>query len=152
MTTEIDPYEAIVLVARANSSLSTLLGTQIDIWHRYGQDSGDWVLGSQSLIFVPSGGDAERDVNVSNPILNARCYGDTPFECGQVWKALNDFVFNQPKRTVVTSNGKALVYYVLPVEGGGMPTLLFDEDIRPNGGMPFYEVALQASVSNLIVT
>lgn len=152
MSTEIDPYEALIVLARANSSITSIVGNRVDIWHRYGQDSGDWGLDSQSLIFVPSGGEAERDLNISNPILNARCYGDTPFECGKVWKALNDFMFDQPRRTVVTSNGKALIYYVLPVAGAGMPTLLFDEDIRANGGMPFYEVPVVASISNRIVT
>ena len=152
MATEIDPYEALVLLARADSSIASAVGNRVDIWHRYGQDSGDWNLDSKSLIFIPSGGEADRDNEWSRPIINARCYGDTPFECGQVWKALSDFVFNQPRRTVVTSDGKALINFVLPIIGGGMPTLLFDEEIRPNGGMPFYQVELVAEISNLIVT
>ena len=152
MVTEIDPIEAVIELARTDTTLIAEVSTQIDVWHRYGQDSGDWPLNSKSLVFVPSGGEQDRHNPWARPVFAVRCYGDSPFDCGQVWKALNDFTFNQPRRNVTTGDGKALISYVLPVPGGGMPTLLFDEDVRPNGGMPFYQVEIVAEVSNVIVT
>jgi len=152
MTTEIDPYEAIIALALADSGLTAVCSTRIDIWHRYGQGADSWSTNDPSLIFVPSGGEADRDNAWSRPLLEARCYATSPFDCGLVWKKLNDFVFNQPRRTITITDGKALINYILPVAGDGMPRLQFDEDIKPNGGLPFYAVQLVAEVSNLAVT
>lgn len=150
---EIDPYEAIITLALANADLAAECGTQMDIWHHYGQDVGDWSLSSKSLVVVPAGGELDVDVPFSRPLFEVRCYGDSPFDCGQVWRALVAFtVEHNERRTVAVTEGTALVQYILPQVGQGMPRLLFDEDIRPNGGMPFYSVLMRAEVANQTVT
>lgn len=150
---EIDPYEALVALALADSDIAAQVGTQVDIWHHYGQDAGDWPLTSKSLVFVPSGGEMDRDNPWFVPLFEVRCYGDSPFDCGQVWRALVAWtVEHNERRTVTVTEGKALVQYILPQPGQGMPRLLFDEDVRPNGGMPFYSVLMQAEVANQTVT
>jgi hypothetical protein len=150
---EIDPYEAIITLAQADSGLTGECGDRIDIWHHYGQDSEDWALDAKSCIFVPIGGELARDddVNFMMPVLQARCYGDSPFDCYQVWKKLMDITFTNARRVVTTTAGDALISYLHPTAGNGMPQFFFDEEIRPNGGMPYYSVQLQAGVSSLAV-
>ena len=149
----IDPYEALVTLARADAGLTAVVGDRIDVWHRYGQDFADWSQTVQSLLFVASGGELNKDDGYMRPVIECRCYGDTPFECGEVWKALVAFtVEHNERRTVVTSSGKALVADFLPRTGEGMPQLLFDEDVRPRGGMPYYSVFMQATIAMQDVT
>lgn len=149
MAMEVDPYEAIIKLALADDGLTAVVGTRIDIWHHYGQDAGDWNLKLQSLIFVPAGGPVVPDRETRRPNIEARCYGDTPYECGQVYRKLVDFTEGHNERRVVqVAEGNALVYYILPVQE---PILQFDEDIRPNGGMPYFAVQLQAEVANRTV-
>jgi hypothetical protein len=150
---EIDPYEALVALAAADAGLVAQCGAQIDIWHHYGQDVGDWPLTSKSLVFVPTGGELDADSPFARPSFEVRCYGDSPYDCGQVWRALVAWtVEHNERRTVTVTEGKALVQFVLPLPGEGMPRLLFDEDIRPNGGMPYYSVLMRAEVANQVVT
>lgn len=154
---EVDPYEAIVLLALTDSDLQGEVSNRIDVWHHYGQEANNWNAAAgeadKSLVFVPSGGELNLDVGFSKPTFEARCYADTPFECGEIWKALVAFtVEHNEARTVSVTQGTALVKFVLPASGQGMPGLRFDEDVRPNGGLPFYSILLQAEVSNLTVT
>lgn len=154
MTTEVDPYEAIIKLAQVDAGLVAETDGRIDVWHHYGQDPGDWPLDAKGLIFVPIGGEVVRDTDglTARPLLEARCYGDTPFDCGLVWRRLNDFTSgHNERRTIAVNEGTALVYYIYPASAG-MPRLQFDEDVRPGGGMPFYQIQLEAAVSLSTVT
>ena len=153
---EIDPYEALILLARADGELLTQVGERIDIWHHYGQDTGDWELDDKSIIFIPSGGELDHDNSIAHPVFEVRCYARTPYECGQVWRSLVGFTNvsteNNNRRNAIVTEGTALIYFVLPVEGAGMPRLLFDEDIKPNGGLPYYSGQFKAQISTVTVT
>ena len=150
MTVEVDPYEALIKLALADGGISTAVSNRGDIWHHYGQDTGDWSLTDSSLIFVPAGGPMNRDDNVQDVLVEARCYGDSPYYCNQVWKKLLDWSRNKNERRVqAVTEGNALIYFVLPLEH---PRLFFDEDIRPNGGMPYFAIPLQAKIHGLTVT
>lgn len=146
---EIDPLEALLNLAKADSGLNDATTGQIDNRHRYGQDTGDWELNSPSLIFTPTGGPSQLYVEVQKVQLEARCYGDTPYDAGLIARKLVDFARVNQRRTVQVTEGKALVYYAVI---RGQTRLDFDEEIRPNGGMPFYSVQLEAEVSELTVT
>lgn len=139
MIVQLDPYEILVTAARDDGDIFAAVGTRCDLWHQYGGDPGDWSLTASSLIFVPSGGAMNQDTVSLTPQVEARCYGDSPFACGQVWLALLKFSskHNPARRVVTVTNGDGLLYRVNVLT---QPQLLFDEDIRPNGGMPFYSV------------
>lgn len=155
-TFEIDPYEALITLALADSGLTSLVSTRIDVWHHYGQDSGDWGQTAQSLVLRPFDGefhtDDQADTAWCRPLIEARCYGDSPYDCGQVWQKLMSLCSRAYRQTVTVNSQTALINYFLPQPGGGMPRLGFDEDVRPNGGMPFYSVILAAEVSAESVT
>lgn len=150
---EIDPFEALIKLALLDYGLTNIVGERVDIWHHYGQDFGDWSLSSQSLIFVPAGGPTTPGSIVETVQVEARCYGDSPADCGALWMALrrwssghNEYLGG--RREVETSWGAALVYNVIPLT---QPRLLFDEDIKPNGGMPFFSILLETSIANAAV-
>jgi hypothetical protein len=144
----VDAIEAVLKLAQAYSGLATITGGRIAQRHRYGQDSGDWPLNGSSLILSPAGGDGLLYVTAQKQLIEARCYGDTPYACGQVWRELVAFSRVDGRRTVVVTEGVALVYYVIV---RAQPRLLMDEEIRPNGGMPAYAAVLEADVAETIV-
>jgi hypothetical protein len=148
MTVEIDPLEAVIKLAIADSALDTITGGRIDNRHHYGQDSGDWAQNAKSLIIQPAGGLPQLDLPIQRLQLEARCYGDTYYEAGKVYKKLADFTRQNQRRTVTTADGKALVYFVII---RGQPRQFLDEEARPNGGMPAYQVILEAQIAEEIV-
>jgi hypothetical protein len=146
---EIDPLEAVIKLAIADTALNTATGGRIDNRHHYGQDAGDWALTASSLIIFPAAGLPQLDLPVQAGQYLANCYGDTYFEAGKVFKKLQDFCRHNERRTVTTLAGKALVYFVIL---RGQPRQFLDEEARPNGGMPAYQVILEAQVAEEIVT
>ena len=162
---DVDPYEAIIALARLDPSIATLcsvfdsitgafLWTQVDMRHHYGQehpsyDGIRWDQASQGLTFTPSGGSPELFVRVAAVTLEARCYGDTPEEAQEVYRALMEFCRINGQRVIPVTGGNALVYWVRP-QGG--PRLIMDLDVKPSGGMPCWVVQLKAEVSEELVT
>lgn len=139
----IDPLEAVLNHAKADTALDTVTNSQIDDRHHYGQDGGDWALNSQSLTLTPVGGPAYIDGPVHRFQMDARCYGDTLYEAGAVYRALRDLT-KQVRRVVTTGQGDALIYYF--VFRGDMRRII-DEEIRPNGGLPGYQIIMEAMVA-----
>lgn len=148
MTAEIDPLEAVIKLAKADTALNTVTGGRIDNRHHYGQDAGDWAQNAQSLVMFPAGGLPDLYQAAQRIQLEARCYGDTFFEAGAVLAKLVDFTRIDYRRTVTTSAGKALVYFVIL---RGQPRQFLDEEIRPVGGMPAYQVILEALAAEQVV-
>lgn len=149
---EVDPIEAIIKLAAADADIAAQVGTRVEVWKRFGQDSGDWPIGSKALVLRPIGGDLHLTNHFSKPIIEARCYGGSPYECGAVWRALVAFTVEKDNnRTVAVTGGTALVYNVLPQAGSGCPALLWDEDTDGAGGHPYYQTILTAQVSHLFV-
>ena len=154
---DVDPYEAVINLARANDSVKAVcdvfedgvyLRTQVDMRHGYGQDDGDWELDSQALTFTPLGGVPDLDLRVQAVSMEARCYGDTTNEAWAVFKALMEMCRVNGQRTVDITAGRALVYWVRPTTG---PRLMVEDEIRPSGGMPCWVVQLKAEVSEELV-
>jgi len=149
MSIEVDPFEVVVIHAQLDGDLSFETGGQIDLWHRYGQDADDWPLNSKAFILTPTPGvEPELDDEVQRVGFEARCYGDSPADCGQVYMKVIKWLRTTERRTIEVTGGKALLYYVLPLSS---PRFGLDDDIRPNGGMPFYAIPLRAEVSELFV-
>ena len=144
---EVDPIEALVALAKADTALNTITGGRVDDRHRYGQRNGDWSQTDKALTFQAIGGPSLLDDFWQRIQVQARCYGDTPYQAGQVYKKLVDFT-RRNRRTVTVTEGKALINYVIPLAEA---RFILDEDARPEGGMPAYLVNLEALVSELTV-
>lgn len=145
----VDPYEAVLELAQADTGLIAVVSTRIDMQHRYGQDTDDWDLDARSLTLTPVGGAPEWDDQVQRIQIEARCYGDTPADAGDVYRALVGFCRAKEGEKIAVTGGSALIYFVLPVSA---PRLILENEIRPQGGMPYYLVLLQAEVAELLVT
>ena len=165
---DVDPYEAIIALARLDPSIAAVcnvynpappigdgafLRHQVDMRHHYGQehDSYDgprWEQDSQGLTFTPSGGSPQLTVRVQAITFEARCYGDTPQEAQEVYKALMTFCRINYQRVVSITGGDALVYWVKPLIG---PRLIVEPEVRPSGGIPCWICQLKAEVSEELV-
>jgi hypothetical protein len=132
---------------KAHNGLNTVTGGRIDNRHHFNQTSG-WAQTDRALTIQPIGGPSLLDDYWQQVQLQARCYGDTPYQAGQVYKKLIDFT-RQERRTVTVTEGKALINYIVPLAEA---RLILDEDARPEGGMPAYLVNLDTQISELTVT
>jgi len=146
MTIEVDPIEAVVALARADSGLSAITSNRIDHRHHFGQSTGDWPRLSRSLALIPSGGDVNVDIAVQRPLFEVRCYGDSHHDAMKVFKKLQDFCRVNERRTVAVTEGDALVYWVTLRTA---PRQLVDPTSRD---APFVSAMLQAEVAELTVT
>lgn len=139
----IDAVEAVINLAKNHHGLMVVTDGRIDIRHRYGQDAGDWPLNSRSLVLSPAGGVDAVDPTVQRVAIEARCYGDTYYDAGQVYRELR-LLCKQVRRAAHTGGGLALVYYL--VIRGNLRRMM-DEEVRPNGGIPVFQVILETAVA-----
>lgn len=142
----VDPYEAVIALAKDDPDLYAICSGQIAMEHKYGQDTGEWDQESNSLIFRPIGGLPDIYIGMQRVQIEAYCYGDTPHDCSEVYDKLIAFT-RQPRRTVGVTEGIALVHYVLTRANA---RLINDEEIRPHG-MPVYLVLIEAAVAEDLV-
>ena len=148
---EVDALDALIHLALADSGLSSLLSNRIADRHRYGQDTGDWPQDAQALTLSPVPG-AVPDVDCGTQVMqvDARCYGDTFFAAGEVYKKLVDFTRHDARRVVTVPDvGEALIYNVTL---NGTPRKEMLDEVRPNGGMPAFIVNLICRVAEQTVT
>ena len=143
----IDPLEVVLNLAKTTTALASATGGRIDDRHHYGQDTNDWAQNATGLTITPIGGIPIIDLPVSRFQMDARCYGDTFYEAGTVFRELVQMT-PAHRRLVTVTEGVALVYYVVVV---GQLRRILDEEVRPNGGMPCYLVQLQAEIANDVV-
>lgn len=146
----INPYEALVALAKADTDISGLVGTRVDVYHHYGQSAGDWSTEDPSLIFIPTGGVLDMYNGWMRPEFFARCYAPSVNQAMKIWEALIAFSIekNYRREIGITDSKTALVEFVLPLEGGGMPSYGLDDDIvAQNGGLPYLEATYRTSVA-----
>jgi len=105
MSAVVDPLEAVIALARADSALSTAVGARIDNRHHYGQSGSDWTLDAKSLVLNALSGVPQLYVNVQKPQIEARIYGDTFYDAGRVYNKLVDFMRVNERRTVAVTGG-----------------------------------------------
>lgn len=140
--TTIDAIEAIVTLAAADTDLAAETNNQIAAQHRYGQDTGDWPVGSKAAVFVPSATESLIHVQVQRQRFEVLCYGPTFADAGRVWQKVNALCRFNGKRVVTTGDGDALIYYLV-VRVQPQPDT--DDDLpRPT---PLYRVIVEAEVA-----
>lgn len=146
----IDPFEALIALALNDTGLAGQVEGRIAVQHRYGQDAGapdegvpgDWPLGAKSLIFSPTAANPQLYVQVQRVRAACRCYGMTPVDCMDVFRALVDMTRFNGKRVVNTSEGRALVYWANLLT---QPQLIVDDELVWE--MPYFSVVLEAEIA-----
>lgn len=152
----IDPFEAVIALASLDTGIGEQVGGQVALQHRYGQDgvstgstSGDWPLGSKGLVMTPTPAVPQLYVGVQRVRAAVRCYGQTPVDCADVFRALVAWSRFNGKRVVeqVSINstgekGNALVYWTNLVTS---PQLIVDDELVTE--MPYFSVVLEAEVA-----
>lgn len=140
---DVDPLEAVIKLAAADSALNSATGGRIANRHRYGQQTGDWPLTAAALILIPAGGLARTRLNVFETQIEARAYGDTFYNANAVALALRNWSRSVAKTVIAVTGGDALVYRVT-VDANGRA--MIDDNIRPGDGMPAIALQLFAEV------
>lgn len=140
----VDPVEAILALAAADAGIAAVVGDQVAGLHRYGKDAGDWDLDTQALTLTAATGQPQLALESQRLFLDALCWGPTPAEAGDVYRALAGMTRHNGRRPVTVSAGTALVYYVVI---NSQPVLIYDETI----GLYRYEVVLAADVAEATV-
>lgn len=148
MATEVDPLDAIIALARTSADLTGVVGDRISNRHRYGQDesgfSYDWPQDETGLVFLPASGEANLYDEVQQPTLEARCYGRTFGDAGEVYKVLIDWTRSVDRQTVALTGGLAFIYHVR--KRTEQLSGLDETATAEAGGMPYYSVTLTAAV------
>jgi hypothetical protein len=131
----IDPVEAVIALALLDPGLAAEVGDRIALrWAK------EWGVGSKGLTLRWDGGAPDLNCEVQNPRLEARCYGGSFYEAGQVYRALAAWSRSVERELVETSEGQALVYSVLMASE---PSMFID----PNTAAETLLVFLEASVA-----
>lgn len=110
----IDPLAATLALCRADTTLALLVNSQIAEKHKFGMPSGGWPTPSKALQLAPDfGAEPDLSAGMQKLRLEARCYGDRPSEAMRVYRALVERTRTANRKVVATSNGNALVYWLL---------------------------------------
>src|SRR5947207_1477171 len=88
----IDPLAAIIALLAANADLNVLIAGRVAEKHKYALPETDvlrWPNGSKALtIQYAGGGTPDLDTPRQGVMLDARCYGESEYEAGKVYRAL----------------------------------------------------------------
>ena len=135
----VDALEAVIGYLYADADLNVLTGGRIAAKHKFGDG---WTIPSKALQVRYDGGTPDLYTERQVVRLEARCYGESQYECSRVFAALNTITRNTGRERVETTNGAALIYWLLPVSG---PSFLTD----PDAGVDVILIFLEAAVSEV---
>lgn len=143
----IDPLEAILALAQAHPAITALTTpARIAGKHKFANRGAPasaraWKTPSKALVIrYDVGGTQEIYVADQTVRLAAECYGEDEAAAGRVYTALIDLFRSDDRRVVPTSQGNALVRWVVP---DGTPLSTRNEDV----GIDFIMVALSVCVA-----
>ena len=127
----IDPLEAMLALARADTGLASVTSNQIARKHKFkagAQSQSSWKTPSKALVIRYDVG-GQQDIYVSDQCvrLAAECYGEDESQAGLVYTGLIALFRVDDRRVVTTRNGQALIYWVVP---DGTPLSSRNEDIK----------------------
>jgi hypothetical protein len=135
----VDALEAAVAYLYGNADLNVLTAGRIAVKHKFGDG---WAIPSKALQLRYDGGTPDLYTERQVVRLEARCYGESQYECSRVFAALNTLTRNTQRERVETTNGAALLYWLLPTSG---PSFLTD----PDAGVDVILIFLEAAVSEV---
>lgn len=132
-----DPLGTLILEARADSDVASLVGTRVRGFEPADGDArpkGEWqafvVLSALSVPIDPS-------VPISFAEYGAACYGSTPQNAWAVWGALAKAFHGKGPRT----NASGLIIYRTAVSAGG------EQDKDPDTSQPLVRGTIQVIVA-----
>jgi len=132
----IDPLEAVIEYVRRDSDLSALIGERVAGRHKFGDG---WALPSKAMTLRYDGGPVDLYTERQTLRLEGRFYGERQSEAAKVWGRFNDLTRTAERKTVQTSTGTALIYWVKPTSA---PSALYDPDLRMDYLLQFFDVAV----------
>lgn len=145
----IDPLAAVMSRVASDADLNLLTSGRIAAKHKYAlpaTDSTRWPTPSKALVLsYGSGSDVDRDTGRQLPRIEARCYGESEYEAGRVYRAVIAITRRDDRVTAVTGDGTALIYWLL---ADGPPSIAFDVDVQ----LDMVLVALVAAVAEDPIT
>lgn len=133
----IDPLEAALAYVRADADLHLVVAGQIAAQHQFGDG---WAIPSQALTLRLDGGPAPDLYTERHLVrLEARCWGGSQFQAGQVYRELVRITRATQRARAETGSGAALLYWLTLASG---PSLLHDPDTGLNLVLVFLDTAV----------
>lgn len=118
----IDALEAVIAYLRTDADLNLLTNGQIAGKHKFGDG---WAVPSKAVQVRLDGGTPDLYIEVQQPRLEVRCYAESQYEASRIYRRLTAISRNTHRARVETSDGFALLYWLLPVSG---PSFFMDPD------------------------
>lgn len=122
----IDPVETVIACLLAEPDVTALVSTRIANKHRYGVS---WTQGQAAITVRQQAG------ALSGPLhriqVEIRCYGETQDEAMAVWLAVSGVAAGVDRRSIVTTQGTALLYFLIP----RVVTQIWDEEVKMDAAM-----------------
>jgi hypothetical protein len=137
---QIDPLEAVI--TWLETALTTVSG-RVAGKHRYGD--GGWSESQTGVSVHLDGGAPDLYAPVANARMEIRVYSNDQVNIVNVWRELVQLCRDNKRFTVITSQGNALIHYVLPETN---LSLIFDDKLNMDLGVAF----LQSKVAEEVVS
>ena len=112
----IDCLVAFIAYLGSDSDLNVLTAGRIAAKHKFGMvEAGGWPTPSKALqLSYDGGGTPDVNAGMERARLEARCYGPSQAEANQVYGRLLAQCETFQRTTVMTGDGLALLYYLVP--------------------------------------
>lgn len=126
----IDPMETVIAHALRDADLRAVVADRIAAAHKYGNgwtppaDAG--ATPCEALTIRLDGGPVDLYTTTQMPRLEFSAWGRTKYDCTQVYKAVVALSRNTRRVVVPTTDGNALLYYLVLVSA---PTFSRDLDV-----------------------
>lgn len=122
----IDPLEVAIRYLLSQPVVTALVGTRVAAKHEYG--SG-WPIKAPSITVHLDGGAPDFYVPHQVVQVQVRCFAEEPQKAMEIWRTVAGLTRATGRQPVVTSQGNALLYWLLPASG---PSLLYDPSVGLN--------------------
>lgn len=132
----IDPLEAVVQYIRRFADLNTLTAGQVAAKHKFGDG---WEIPSKAITLRVNGGPVDLYTERQIYRMDARMWGESPWEAGRVYRAFVGMTRSMTRAKVETTDGNALIYWVVPRSS---PSQLYDQELKMDYVLIFLEAAV----------
>ncbi len=134
----IDPAEVIIALFSESLPVKALVEERVAGKTNYG-GTGGWTVGQASLILLCDGGTARPGSAMRTIRVEARCYAEDQPRAMALYQVVA-YISNLAQRILVPiTEGKALLYYVLPESE---PSFFFDDDVQMDMVIGLFSVAV----------
>jgi len=132
----VDALEATLAWLLLDDSLRLLTGGRIAVQHKFGDG---WAVPSRALQIRYDGGTPDLYTPRQVVRLEARCYGENSYEASKVYRALIARTRETLRERVQTTDGFALLYWLVALSG---PNMLRDPEAEVDMILIFVETCV----------